>query len=847
MRNHAVSLLLFLLIACCLSFAACNSDEESGESGLDLDLTDWIEIPAGEMTVRLRTLDYAMEILDPDGRILLATPDPDAKAPRGGLNLSPMPFLPHAFQVGDFGRDWFHATEVLDVTEEGGETVVTLLAVDTKTGQEEATIILTFRAESDDHLVFTATAGGVEGVRYHMGAYALDADEHFFGLGLQYDTIDSRGKLRNMFLGLGVDLTDQVQNHAPMPFYISSRGYGLFVEDKGRGYFDMGRGSDDAFGYKYRTQALTTHVFWGPDPLDVIDSYTAVTGRPPMNPDYLFGHLHWRNKNHDEAEVYADADALREHGIPTSSIMVDAPWARAYSTFEFAECPSGCLFADAQAVIDYVHEKGYAFYLWTAEFTNKVSPVEAPGMVEDNSVQFNCAKRSGYLIPAVGAIYQYPWWHGSGAMVNFLNPHAYLWFQDMARGVMEMGVQGFKMDGGEYVGADTLGLYPLGAFDLGAYGDPDTAPHEYREAYHRLFQELAEEYNGALGIATVRTAVWGEQTRINYFWPGDMEGNWGRKLGLPADIVGGLTLGTAGFPYYGSNNGGFSDYHTDDPLLMARWTELSALRPVFESPKNGTQEIWEAFPPRTEEIYRTYAVLHTRLFPYMKAYAQEATRTGHPIMRMLPLHFLDDPETYGRDFDYLLGDWLLVAPLYVADTYTRDIYLPEGRWVQYWTNEVHDGPIHIEEDAPEEFIPVFARAGAIIPLLDPSVETLWPTDDPDVVDHTDVADRLWVELYPYGASSFVMADGTSFALDQEGAGFTLAISEAPMERTYSLRAVPATFGGDAPAVVTGPAGVLPQHPDYDTWSGAAWGWFFDVATGNLWIRDACTVGTFVVD
>lgn len=840
MRNLAAA----MLIACLVLVAACGSDDD-GRTGGEA-LPEWVEIEAGSMTVRIRTAAYAMEILGPGGEVLLATPEAVGKGVGEGLNLSPMPFLPHAFQVDDFGGEWFYAKEVIDVTEDSGETHVTVRAVDAAGGDEEATLTILFEVLGDDHLAFTASAWGQEGIRYHTGAYRLDADERFFGLGLQYDGIDSRGKLRTMFLGLGIDGTDQIQNHAPMPFYISSRGYGLFVEEKGKGYFDMGRGDTCAYGYKFRTRELTTHVFHGPDPLDVIEAYTALTGRPPMNPDYLFGHLHWRNKNQDESEVYADADALRDHGIPTSSIMVDAPWARAYSTFEFAECPSGCMFSDARAMIDYVHDAGYAFYLWTAEFTNETSPIEAPGMVEDNSRNFRIARENGYLIPIFGGIYQYPWWHGSGAMVNFLNPGAFQWFQDLARNVMEMGVQGFKMDGGEFVGADTLGLYPIDAFDLGGFGNQNTAHYYYRWAYHRAFKELADEYNGSLGIATVRTAAWGEQTHINYFWPGDMEANWGFELGLPADIVGGLTLGAAGFPYYGSNNGGFSDYQgDDDPLLMARWTALSAFRPVFESPKNGTQEIWEAdYPPQTEAIYRKYAVLHTRLFPYMKAYALEATRTGHPIMRMLPLHYLDDRLTYDRDFDYLLGDWLLVAPVYLEGEYTRDVYLPAGRWIDYWDNEVIEGPVLTIRDAPEDTIPVFAHAGAIIPMLDASVETLWPTVAPDVVDHTDVADLLWVDLYPHGASSFIMADGTGFALAQGRAGFSLEISDAPCARTYSLRAVTAAYGGSAPAAVSGPSGTLTEHGSHVAWDTAASGWFFDAGTGNLWIRDVCLEGTF---
>jgi alpha-D-xyloside xylohydrolase len=811
----------------------------------DTTLPEWIEIPAGEMTVRVRTDPYYMEILGPESQTLLATPEPSRAF---AINISPMPFLPHAFAAGEQGQDWFYARKVMTYSAFDDDHHLIVNAVDTATGDRNATLELVFRVEDDNHLVFTAAAWGVEPMQYLAGAYKLEADEHFFGLGQQRDAIDSRGKLRNMWLGLGVDLTDQIQNHAPIPFYISSRGYGLFVEDKGHGYFDMGRANPNAYGYKFRPGdgKLATHVFWGPDPMKIIESYTGLTGRAPMNPDYLFGYLHWRNVNNVESEVYDDADNLRAYGIPASSIMVDAPWQSAYSTFEFAACPSGCLWTDPQSMINYVHQKGYAFYLWTAEFVDRVSPVEAPGMYADNSAQFNYAKNNNFLISVLGFVYEIPWWHGDGAMVNFLNPDAYDWYKNLARNVMAMGAQGFKMDGGEYVGADTLGLWTTGAIDLGGFGDPNTAHWHYRWNYHQLFWEVAHEYNGDLAISTVRTAMWGEQTHINYFWPGDLESTWDPDLGLPADIISGLNMGVSGFPYYSSNNGGFSDYDTDDEVLFARWTAAEAFRPVFEGPRGGTHEVWEAYPPEILPIYQKYTTIHTRLFPYMKAYAYESTQTGHPIMRMLPLAFMDDTETYSRNWDYLLGDWLLVEPVYLEGEYTRDVYFPEGRWVNYWNGEVHDGTGHYTEDAPLDSIPVYAKAGAIIPLLDPSVQTLWPTDDPDTVDHLDVEDKLWADIFPYGNSSFTILDGTTFSLSQSGGGFSFSVASAPIERAYSLRAAPSTYDGGEPSGVTGPSGALASFDNYDDWNAAASGWFWDDAAGNLWIRDICTSGTFTV-
>jgi alpha-D-xyloside xylohydrolase len=823
---------------------AADADDDDADD--DDDGGEWILIHAGEMTARIHRDPYSLEVIGPDGRTLVATPDPISGDTGRGINVSPMPFLAHAFQVGDRPKGkWYYATDVIRARPIAGGTEVQLHAIGVEDPFDRRTLAVAFTTYGWNHLIIRASVLGEDDVVYQTGAYRLDPDERFLGLGLQYDSIDSRGKLRMMHLGIGVDLSDQIQNHAPIPFYLSSRGYGLFVEEKGPGYFDMGRATDYAYGYKFRASTLTTHLFYGPDPLAVIEQYTALTGRPPMNPDYLFGHLHWRNVNHDEGEIHSDMAELRAHGVPTSSIMVDAPWQTCYSTFRFIECPDGCLFKDARAVIDTAHEKGYAFYLWTAEYVNRACAVEAPGMTPDNSEQFDAARAAGWLVPLLGFRWEYDWWHDQGAMVNFLREDAYDWYQGLARNVVEMGAQGFKMDGGEYAGADVLGLRPMGFYVFGDGVDVRTIHYDYKQAYHSLFWDLAREVHGENGIATVRCAVWGEQSHVSYFWPGDLDATWGRDLGLPADIVGGLTLGTAGFPYYGSNTGGFSGYGVN-PELTARWAELSALRPIFESPRDGTQEVWEDYPAEVFDIYRDYAVFHTRLFPYLKAYAQEATRTGHPILRMLPLHYPDDPIAYDRDFDYLLGERLLVAPVYEEGARAREVYLPAGRWVNWWTGEAIDGPRLVTVDAPLDEIPLFAKGGAIVPLLDPSVQTLWPTDDPEVIDHLDVADRLWIDLYPYGETAFTLVDGTTLTMTRTTGGFTLAIGEAPLARTYSLRAVPATYGGGKPRTVAGPSGELPERADRAAWDAAARGWFFDAAKGDLWVRDAGAGGTFTV-
>ena len=167
--------------------------------------------------------------------------------------------------------------------------------------------------------------------------------------------------------------------------------------------------------------------------------------------------------------------------------------------------------------------------------------------------------------------------------------------------------------------------------------------------------------------------------------------------------------------------------------------------------------------------------------------------------------------------------------------------------MNYWTGEVTDGPAMVREIVAKDGITVFARAGAIVPMLDASVDTLWPTDAPDVVDHEDVADILWIDVWPRGDSSFALADGTAIGLAESGGAFSLSIDGAPAcaHLLGSARSRP-TYDGARPSDVTGAAGALTERADYDAWAASESGWFFNDATGELWIRDGFDAGTLAV-
>jgi alpha-D-xyloside xylohydrolase len=291
------------------------------------------------------------------------------------------------------------------------------------------------------------------------------------------------------------------------------------------------------------------------------------------------------------------------------------------------------------------------------------------------------------------------------------------------------------------------------------------------------------------GILLARSGWHGSQ-RLSAIWAGDQTSDFAYNSGLRTAIIAGLSAGLSGFPYWSSDIGGYFGTPTDEVYM--RWAQFGAFSPIMMIHGAGRREPW-TFSEQTLDVYRRYARLHTDLFPYIDAYAHEASRTGIPIMRAMPLEFPDDPGVWGDlpEHQYCFGAGLLVAPVYYGFSRTRLVYLPEGLWRDFWTGELLAGGRVVRRQADVEQIPVFARAGAIIPWLDPSPTTLLPAVREGV---RSAGDDLRIDLYPGANGRFRLCDGTEFAWDE--ATRMLTVSSSPVVRQVSVRRVgvePARF------------------------------------------------------
>jgi alpha-D-xyloside xylohydrolase len=330
------------------------------------------------------------------------------------------------------------------------------------------------------------------------------------------------------------------------------------------------------------------------------------------------------------------------------------------------------------------------------------------------SAEYDEAARRGYLItneagePYLHRLGNEPGWEGT--TIDFSNPEAVAWWQAGIRSLLELGVRGFKTDFGEQVPEDAHF----------ANGKTGAEMHNLLPVlYNAATWEVVREYDGAL----LARSAWAGSQRFPGIWAGDQSADFSPWAGLPTAIVAGQSAGWSGFPYWGSDVGGY--FNPPDDEVFARWAQFGAVSPVMEAHGLGKREAWD-FSPETLAIYRHYARLHDQLVPYSLAAAREASETGLPIMRAIPLLFPEHVEAHQDwvQYQFLYGPALLAAPVYSWGK-QRQVWFPPGEWIDIDTGESFNGTCVTRVPAPIEKLPLFARSGAVIPLaLDPRSDDL---------------------------------------------------------------------------------------------------------------------------
>ncbi|WP_405633012.1 alpha-xylosidase [Streptomyces sp. NBC_01174] len=620
----------------------------------------------------------------------------------------------------------------------------------------------------------TAFATTPDGVHHMIAQLALDVGENVYGLGERFTPYVKNGQSVDIWQADGGTSSELAYKN--IPFYLSSRGYGVFVNHPGKVSFEVGSESVGQVQFSVEDQSLEYYIVAGPTPKDVLSRYTALTGRPALPPAWSFGL--WLTTSfctsYDEATVTSFVDGMAERGIPLSVFHFDCFWMREYQWSDFLWDPE--VFPDPEGMLARLKERGLRISMWINPYIAQKSALFAEGAAH------------GYLVKRPnGDIWQWDLWQPGMALVDFTDPAARAWYADKLRALLDQGVDCFKTDFGERIPTDVV-------WHDGS--DPERMHNYYAQIYNRTVFELLEKERGTgEAVLFARSATAGGQ-QFPVHWGGDCFASF---TAMAESLRGGLSLSLSGFGFWSHDIGGFEG--TPDPAVFKRWLAFGLLSSHSRLHGNVSYRVpWE-FGEEAVDVARKFTLLKHRLMPYLYGVAAEAHRTGVPVMRPMLAEFPGDPASRTLDRQYMLGPDLLVAPVFTEDGEV-EYYVPEGTWTSLLTGERVTGPAWRHERHGFDSLPLLVRDGAVLP---------WGADDqrPD----GDWLDGLTLRVFGSGADAgsgsgectvtvpdLSGATAASFRVVRDGAG--ARVTAEGTDRPYRVTVEETGAAGEGSGTVT---------------------------------------------
>jgi alpha-D-xyloside xylohydrolase len=596
----------------------------------------------------------------------------------------------------------------------------------------------------------------ITSVAYSVGEWQFLVHDaaNYYGLGERFNTLNHAHTIvKNASQDNGA--AKGASTYKPVPFFMSTTGYGIWVDTTAEATFDMNASSTSDIEVFVPAEKLRIVLFTGPEFPKILERFTGLTQRAILPPYWAFAPWMGRDYHQNQEQVLEDVEKTRALGLPASVIVIDSPWTTSYNSYKF----NPKQFEDAPGMVKKVHEEGYKLVLWHTSWINKLSDTPKEKGFEDKMLAtaetYDEAAGNGYFVKRPdGSPYVGRWWKGMGSMIDFTNPSAKRWWQDQVRQAIKAGADGFKDD-------DAEGSFQ-GDVRFADGSDKRIMRNRYALLYNNAMEELIQKDLKGNGVLFARSVTTGANG-IGFLWGGDNESSFSPENGLPTVVTAGLNAGMSGMPLWSADLGGYlKTPTTPDPLLEMRWTEYSAFTPTMEilSQANVQPWNWDEKSGGTQalDVYRKYALLHMSLFPYRYAAAQEAAKTGMPIMRALPLLYQDDVHARLAKDEYMFGPDMLVAPV-VDENTRRPVYLPAGEWVDYWTGAQTTGGQTIVVDAPVDVIPVYVRAGAVLPKIPDDVMTLVPQSESGNTTVKSLDDRRVYEIVGAGNAAITDFEG----------------------------------------------------------------------------------------
>lgn len=655
--------------------------------------------------------------------------------------------------------------------------------------------------------------------------------ERYFGLGEKTGPLDHRGR---RFVFWNTDAYDTMHGgfapdadplYASVPLVLGLRGgtaWGVFTDNTHRLEIDLARASPNAWTVRATGGAIDQYVIAGPALRDVVRRYTALTGRIPMPPRWALGYHQSRWGYSPSARVEEIAREFRTRRIPADGIWLDIQHMRGFRTFTWE--PTN--FADPAGLVTRLSAQGF-----------KLTVIADPGIKQDTAwdvynsgVTENVFHRHPDGSLAIGAA-----WPGASAFPDFTLPAGRAWWSRHVGTLASLGVRGVWLDvnepttfpegGGGATLPDTVRAHGEGTPTTLAEVHNVYAMGETRATWEGLRSRSPERRPFVL----TRAGYAGIQ-RYAAMWTGDAPSTWwSLRQSLPML----LGMGVSGLSFVGSDVGGYSGRAT--PELFARWMALGVISPFFRGHVTqgvNDQEPW-AFGQEVEDISRAFLQERYRLIPYLYSLFDESRRTGAPILRPLVYEFQGESAIAATDDEAMLGPWLLAAPVLTEGATRRPVTLPAGRWYEYSSGAVYEGPTTIDLEVTRAALALYVREGAILPRG--PVRQF--TDD-------GTAAALDLDVYPSArASRFTLYEdaGDGFAHEQDGYSrvtYTLAqtadgatLRASRREGSWTPPARPLTVRvhrvDHLPTGVTLGGRALTRVMSLDALTGAGEGWFWD--------------------
>ncbi|MCL4478929.1 MAG: hypothetical protein M1381_07515 [Deltaproteobacteria bacterium] len=701
----------------------------------------------GSFTIQLNGSGPVLTVVDQYDRVIL--PQSSIEWGNGKANVQEML---GSFEITDTSS-WVQ-TSAFNVIESSPDVLILKISSNAGDGY------MTISPINNNMLGLNISAPSVQPINRISLGFACNKNDHFYGLGEQFNSLDQRGNIVGIWAqdhGYLQDIPDAPRlalalhpAYFPEPFMLTSAPAGVLISSTSYSKFDLCSTNPKQVRIKLWDSSMHIILISDKLPLNIVQDFTSIVGRQPLSPPWVIGP--WISIEGGSSVLLNTAYQLRSDDIPSSAIWYQ-DWVGGQSSgngydLPYHWTPDFTLYPEMAGVNMTLNSLGFKAMAYFNSF------------VDESQDQWSTAVTNGYLITqSTGLPFTFFSIQGNQSMVDLSNPSATTWVQGYLSNAIGLGFSGWMADFGEWLPYDAYMKAGTGAVMHNEY------PILWAKTNYELMSSVIPSGDF---VFFMRSGYLGSQPYQPVIWAGDQNTDFDTQFGFPTAIIANLNMGISGVPIVTSDIAGYISLSCPPSTkeLYFRWTELGCFTPVMRT-HNGydlySNWNWNS-DQDTINMFQKYANLHVALFPYIYTYMNRAHDYGTPIMRALWLEYPYDPNTATVDDEYLFGDDMLVAPVIIQGAKQRAVYLPNGNWYPFDGGNAVAGGVSVTVPAPMDIIPVFIKAGSVIPMLTNIPDTLISVNNPTVTTLAREITSQTIRVYPGANGSFTVYDGSSFTL-----------------------------------------------------------------------------------